>query len=265
MDLLDFVMSTVFPLEGESEGKSIVCGIAGAPGSGKSTLTQDIQRVLKAQKRRCVIFSLDDYYVCRAERLKLAQGVHSLLGVRGVPGTHELPLLFEHVEAELEGRVYAKPKFDKLKDDRVGTTRVTGQRPEVILVEGWCLGVLVQPESSLVIARNTMEAEEDADCLWRRYVNEQIDGYEKYWNRFHSSVYLKSPSFETVVGWRLEQEKSNVMADAAAPSSGMDRNQVTRFLLHYQRIIEWMNQNAETFFTHVLALDFQRKLILPGK
>ena len=265
MELLDFVMRTVFPLEEKRGVQSIVCGIAGAPGSGKSTLAHEIQRVLQSQKRRCVIFSLDDYYVCRVERLKLAQKVHALLDVRGVPGTHDLPLLFEHVEAEFTGKVYAKPKFDKLKDDRVGQTAVTGQRPEIILVEGWCVGVLMEPASSLLIARNTMEAEEDPDCLWRRYVNTQIAAYEKYWSRFNSRVYLKSPSFEAVVRWRLEQEESNVMETGADLSSGMNRDEVTRFLLHYQRIIEWMNQNAETFFTHVLPLDFHRKLIQTGQ
>ena len=38
------------------------------------------------------MLSLDDLYLPKAERLRLARDVHPLLATRGVPGTHDVAL-----------------------------------------------------------------------------------------------------------------------------------------------------------------------------
>src|SRR5262245_54933917 len=66
--------------------------IAGAQGSGKSTLSRLLSDELVRLGRRAVTFSLDDFYLTRREREALAAAVHPLLVTRGVPGTHDVDL-----------------------------------------------------------------------------------------------------------------------------------------------------------------------------
>ena len=58
--------------------------------------------------------SLDDFYLTRARRHALARTVHPLLATRGVPGTHDLPLLLDVLLRVRSGRPVRLPVFDKL-------------------------------------------------------------------------------------------------------------------------------------------------------
>ena len=65
--------------------------------------------------------SLDDIYLTRADREQLAQEVHPLLITRGVPGTHDLALGEQVLEALVQsdaGSRTAMPAFNKALDDR---------------------------------------------------------------------------------------------------------------------------------------------------
>ena len=65
--------------------------IAGSQGTGKSTLAQAVQILLRVQyAKQAVIFSLDDFYLTGAERQQLGEQIHPLLRTRGAPGTHDL-------------------------------------------------------------------------------------------------------------------------------------------------------------------------------
>ncbi len=69
-----------------------VIGIAGAQGSGKSTLVRDLAERLAGDGLRVATLSLDDLYLTRAVRQDLAARVHPLFATRGVPGTHDVAL-----------------------------------------------------------------------------------------------------------------------------------------------------------------------------
>jgi len=64
--------------------RPFVLGIAGAQGSGKSTIARAL-----AARFGCPVLSLDDLYLDGAARQRLAETVHPLLRTRGVPGTHD--------------------------------------------------------------------------------------------------------------------------------------------------------------------------------
>ena len=38
----------------------------------------------------CHVLSIDDFYLSKAKRKRLAASVHPLLAIRGVPGTHDV-------------------------------------------------------------------------------------------------------------------------------------------------------------------------------
>ena len=70
----------------------LVVGICGAQGSGKSTLTAVLRKLLEMRGLRVASLSLDDLYLTRGERRELAARIHPLLATRGVPGTHDVEL-----------------------------------------------------------------------------------------------------------------------------------------------------------------------------
>ncbi len=211
----------------------LVLGIAGPQGSGKSTLAGQLERALAAAGARPAACSLDDFYLSRARRRELAREVHPLLATRGVPGTHDVALL-RRVIAELggSGSVHL-PRFDKGVDDvmpRAQWRRL--QAPvDVVVLEGWCVGAAAQPPGALVRPANELEAREDADGAWRRYVNDALAGpYAALWRCLHGLVYLQVPDLDAVLRWRGEQER------ALPPAQRMSPAALRRFIAHYQRI-----------------------------
>ena len=224
-------------------GKPLFIGISGAQGTGKSTLAKFLQLALTEDEGwHVAALSLDDFYLTRAERLKLSKTIHPLLSTRGAPGTHDLKLLSSSIEqlVKLEpDHELALPVFDKAKDDRASVTAwpiVTGP-VDLIILEGWCIGSTPQTPAALSQPVNDMEREMDPGGDWRRYVNQRLDKeYADLFAELDYLFYLQAPDFEAVLRWRLEQEKKLAALSAPDDIGIMDRAQVTRFLQHFERL-----------------------------
>lgn len=206
-------------------------GIAGAQGSGKTTLAKALARALGA-----AAFSLDDVYLTKAERAALARDVHPLLAVRGPPGTHDLGLLAATIESLRAGRPTALPAFDKLADDRVPGPVFDG-RPAAIVIDGWCLGATPQAAADLVRPINALERDQDPDARWRTWINDRLAGpYAALFARFDLMIHLAAPSFDTVLDWRCEQEAGLI----GGPLPLGRRDELARFIQHFERITRHM-------------------------
>jgi D-glycerate 3-kinase len=246
-------------------GESRIVGINGAQGSGKSTLAQRLRHALeKDHDRSAVVLAIDDFYATRAERVALAQSVHPLLITRGVPGTHDVALLsatLDRLRDLRAGRTLRLPHFVKALDERAPADRgalVTGPA-DVVLFEGWCVGTPPQQAGALVDPINRLEADEDRDGRWRRYVNDQLAGpYARLFASVDHVVFLQAPDFAVVHRWRSQQEAGNA---AAAPGADhlMDVAALTRFIAHYERLtrhaLSALPQRADV----VIELDQQRR------
>jgi len=223
---------------------SVFVGINGAQGSGKSTLTRLVAEALaRFHGLRAAGMSLDDFYLTRAERLRLAREVHPLCATRGVPGTHDVELMRATI-ARLCGAQASEttpiPAFDKLADDRAPPADwpVFTGRPGVIMLEGWCVGVRRGDLPPYEGPINELERAEDPDGVWYRWSIEALGrGYEDLWDGFDLLVSIEVPDLETVIDSRLRQEDT-----LAAGSNGggagrprMDRAAVIRFVQHYER------------------------------
>jgi D-glycerate 3-kinase len=134
------------------------------------------------------------------------------------------------------------PSFDKAADDRRPEgewPRHTG-RADVIMLEGWCLGALPEEDAALHEPINRLEATEDADGRWRRYVNDRLRGeYRDLWAQLDVMLMLEVPGMEQVIEWRGLQERKLAEAHATtgAPGTGiMDEAELRRFVMHYERI-----------------------------
>ena len=191
--------------------RPLVIGVCGAQGSGKSTLCEALKKRLDADGIATVSLSLDDLYLPRVERERLSTDVHPLLRSRGVPGTHDVGLGLDVIKALAGTGEVAIPRFDKSVDDRLPREQwdAVVAPVRVILLEGWCVGACHQTAEALAKPVNSLEASEDADGRWRRYVNAQLAGsYQRLFGALDRLVLLAAPGFDVVHGWRLQQEEA---------------------------------------------------------
>lgn len=234
-------------------------GISGLQGSGKSTLAAQVAAEATRRGLRCALLSIDDVYLPRAERLRLARDVHPLLATRGPPGTHDVALAIDVLDALRQGRNVALPRFDKLDDDRLPSTlwpRVG--TVDLVLFEGWFLGTPPQDASALEVPVNALERDEDADGHWRHWCNASLArDYPALWQRIDRLLLLKAPSFEVVPEWRWQAEQA---LQAARPgAAGMDRTAIERFVQHYERTGRHALRTIPGIADRVIALDARRR------
>ena len=199
--VLQSLLQQVIPL-----ARPLVLGVSGAQGSGKSTLAKLLCGSLQQQGISAATVSLDDYYLSQQARQQLAVKVHPLLAQRGVPGTHDIGKALADVQAVLAGQAVALPQFDKAMDDRLAD--LPNQQLDVLIVEGWCLGVSAEALDVLAEPVNDFEARADADGAWRSYVNQQLAGsYAELWAYLQPLIWLKAPDWSSVCRWRSQQEQ----------------------------------------------------------
>lgn len=250
-----------------ARGPGFTVGICGTQASGKSTLTAVVARRLEDRGLAVAVLSLDDLYLTRAERARLAAEVHPLLATRGVPGTHDVALGEAVLDALKGTGEVALPSFDKAADDR----RPPGDWPrvqapvDVILFEGWCVGARPQPVGALAEPINPLERDEDPDGLWRAYANEALAGpYQALFGRLDLFVLLQAPSFEVVLDWRREQERKlreRLARQGSGSANAMGDEAVARFIAHYERITRWILKEAPGRADIVIRLDAERRPI----
>ncbi len=220
-----------------------ILGINGAQGSGKSTLAALLVPLLRALAGiRVVSLSIDDFYLSQDARKKLSQEVHPLLATRGVPGTHEVDLAMNTLKSlRLEGSV-CLPAFDKAEDDRIPEYQWQHilAPVDLIILEGWCLGVTPEDESALVTPLNLLEANEDPQGHWRRYVNEALSkDYAQWFGMVDFWLFLKIPDFSFVQRWRWQQEaklRERLQQEGKSLGKTLSPGSLERFIQHYERL-----------------------------
>lgn len=242
--------STYFPLacwlaeQAANHSGPFIAGINGAQGSGKSTLARLLTPLLtQGFGLNTCILSIDDLYHTRATRQTLAQQIHPLLATRGVPGTHDIELGLQLFNDLRQGASpLTLPRFNKALDDRCPTEdwpKVQGPI-DILLFEGWCIGAQPQTDDQLTTPCNLLERDEDPDGQWRHYANQQLQGaYQALFNHLDCLLMLKIPSFDKVLEWRWQQEQQ-LQRQSSAKLQIMDHAQITRFIMHYERLTRHM-------------------------
>jgi len=247
--------------------KLIIVGINGTQGSGKSTLADLLVFFFQQQYQlNAIALSIDDFYLTYQQRQDLAKTIHPLMATRGVPGTHDVSLANETLRQLIgnEGNVLI-PRFNKSIDDRHPESEWDEviAPMDIIILEGWCLGAEAQEGSELLSAVNDLEVNEDAQGVWRNYVNQQLlNVYPPLFQQVDRWIMLQAPSFECVFKWRLEQEhklrdklsKQGQLTD----NKVMDDVAVGRFIKFYQRITECLLKTLPAKVDYLLTLDENR-------
>jgi D-glycerate 3-kinase len=243
----------------------LLMGLCGAQGSGKSTAAAALAGLFGEAGLPAAVLSIDDFYRTRAERQRLARDVHPLLLTRGVPGTHDLPLMQAVIGALRSGARPALPRFDKARDDRVPERnwQAPAEPVRIVLLEGWCVGARPEPPQALAAPINELERLEDPDGRWRRFVNDALAGeYHPLFEALFPLVLLAAPSFDVVYRWRLEQEhklRDRLRREGGDASRVMDDAQVARFIAHYERVTRHILAEMPERADAVIRLDAWRQ------
>lgn len=250
-------------------GRPVLVGLNGCQGSGKTTLSDLLANLLRQEHgRSAVALSIDDFYLTAAQRQALAQSVHPLLRTRGVPGTHDMPLLQATLTALLDVNrttPVAIPRFDKAKDDRHPLADSIGADTpvDVVILEGWCLGAAPQTPAALQPAINSLERQFDPHGLWRNYCNGVLERqFPPLYALVDQWIMLAAPSFDCVFRWRREQERKLASSvTASGPNSIMDDAALRRFIQHYERITRDCLQRLPGVVDHLFKLDQERHIV----
>lgn len=198
------VIEYIGKLRREGSSRSVVIGVQGVQGIGKSFLCCDAIPSL-LQDCRVATLSLDDFYKPRAEMGEAT--------TRGHPGTHDIQLLAQSIDRLVRHREpVCVPVYDKTalngRGDR-GGWRSIDAAPDVVLVEGWCVGF-------------TADAVDDAT---NRHVAEYA---ELLLPRFDGLVVLQSDR-ALAYAWRERAEESSRRAGLGA----LSKEAIVLFVDHY--------------------------------
>ncbi|UTW00263.1 hypothetical protein KDW99_03755 [Marinomonas rhizomae] len=254
MDELYLPFSSWLSQKAHSGKGPLVVGVGGAQGCGKTTFCSVISRILKKGfDLNSIVISLDDLYSTRQDRMKFANQTTPMFSVRGVPGTHDVDFalsLFERLKNLKDGEVMKFPRFDKSIDDRKAVhlwQEVQGP-VDIVLFEGWCVGAPPMVEG-LGQALNELEAEMDADGLWRNKVNQLLkEDYKSLFSQIDLMAWMQAPDYNVVYHWRNKQERvlenhlhdiHGVLLDTI-DLKVMSSEELKRFMQYYERLTRHM-------------------------
>jgi D-glycerate 3-kinase len=170
----------------------------------------------------------------------MSKKVHPLFKTRGVPGTHDIDLIknFFNLAKRKNFKKIKIPRFDKSRDDRLKKKYWMNikKKPEIVILEGWCVGARSQSNSLIKKPINDLEKYEDKDSKWRKYVNKKLNNeYKFFFKMIDHFIFMKIPNFKMVFKWRLLQE-NKLRKKSYLNKKVMSINEIKRFIMFYERI-----------------------------
>ncbi len=236
-----------------------IIGLSGGQGVGKSTITDILKFILKKIYRlELCVFSIDDFYKTKTDRIKMSKNVHPLFLTRGVPGTHDTKLIsrtFKNLKKK-KFKKFLIPKFDKSLDDRCKKSRwyKIKKAPNIVIFEGWCVGAIHQKESALKKPLNLIEKKYDINLKWRKKVNNELrKNYKRIFNDIDKLIFLKAPSFNNIFKWRFLQEQKLKLTSKNKKT--MSKSEIKNFIMFYERITKKMMADFSKISDLTIFLD----------
>ena len=249
----------------KKKGKTLFLGFSGGQGSGKTTVAKILKIILKKFfKREIYVSSIDDFYKTLKDRNEMSHTIHPLFKTRGVPGTHDISLVkkfFDFIKKK-NFKKFKLPKFDKSMDERLKKKYWSNikKRPEIVILEGWCVGAKPQSNSIINKSINVLEKYEDKNLIWRKYANEKLKKeYKKLFAMIDHFIFMKIPNFNVVYEWRLLQE-SKLRKKSHSSKKIMSYNEIKRFIMFYERITLQMIKDLSKSASVVIFLKTNHKI-----
>ena len=228
----------------KKETPYFIC-LTGGQGSGKTTMSEFIQIVLTDFcKKRTVGFSIDDLYKTQKERRALADEIHPLCEVRGMPGTHDMNLGFDLLESLSNANPSSKtyiPSFNKPLDKHYPQSewKIFEGKPDFIFFDAWCGGVKPIIQTDWEPPMNKLEEEMDPEGIWSKWSNQELSkDYQRFFTLIDLLIFIRVPNMEHVFQsrWLQEQTLEENTTDPEMLKHIMTKEEVYRFVMHYERL-----------------------------
>ena len=204
----DWLWSIGLPLLSLAEqwqGERRLLGFSALPGCGKTTLGQWIEAAAKELRLSIQVVSLDDFYF-EADRLDAAMRGNPWGVPRALPGSHDLKLLHECLQAWRQGENVLMPCFDKAKrhgrGDRSGWRRCDA---DLLILEGWFVGCRSNGDSD-PDEPHLEEPLTPQELKWRQKLQPVLANYEATWGCFDQLWQLRAKDFNAPLLWKRQQE-----------------------------------------------------------
>ena len=266
-DVATFMLPVANRLFTKQQDKPLIVGIQGSQGSGKSTSAVFLKLLLEFEfDLKVATVSIDDFYLSNKERQALAKNIHPLLKTRGVPGTHHTDLITQQFNNFRSKDKLTLPQFDKATDNPKPKSEWLSidHQPDVLIFEGWCVGLTAQQKEHLTPAINQLEKNEDANGEWRAFVNKKLSQeYAYIFSQLDTLIVLQAPSFDCVFEWRQLQEQkliSKLEAQGKNTTLTLTPEKVKRFIQHYQRLTEHGLESLSKQANFILELNANHKI-----
>lgn len=227
----------------QHQGRPVIQGLLGSQGTGKTTLGIILTLILKHLGLRCLSISLDDIYKTHADRMRLRETDQRLIW-RGPPGTHDIELGIEILEQLKQRRSPVLiPRFDKSlhqgSGDRIAPEPVEGA--EVILFEGWFVGVRTIPVQAFNTPPPPIVTEQDRDFAIA--MNAKLYDYLPLWDCLDSLIVLHIKDYKLSQQWRLQTEQKM----ASMGKSAMSDAEIVQFVEYF-----WRSLHPQLFIPSIL-------------
>lgn len=251
----------------------LIIFISGPQGSGKTyTSVKLYEHFVKkyGESRSIAHMSLDDFYLKHEDQLKINEQYsnNKLLQGRGLPGTHDIPLLNQVLQNILKGKSERTdteflqiPRYDKSKfngeGDRSDTVEQCKIPVDICIIEGWFLGFtpLLSTQNEEPLLKGDMidvnaKLFMYCDLLWS---NPEINSL---------GIVLATNDISNVYEWRKQQEHETIREKG----NGMTDEQVIKFVdrympcykLYYDNFVH--GERLGSVATLTLGIDINRNL-----
>jgi len=189
----------------------------GPVGAGKSTLVRQLASLAPAQGLRLAVGSIDDAYLPLPERLNRLEG--NPFGVTRVPpGSHDVDLLVDRIEAWRGGSSLRLPRFDKTlaagQGDRCGDSE---ENADALVLEGWLMGCRPLGQDALATGSARLQDWDlsEAERNWLPRWDRELERYQPLWRIADGLWVLRPRSWGLARRWRFQAEARQRRAGGA--------------------------------------------------
>ena len=185
-----------------------IIGISALPGTGKTTLGKWLEAISLKLDFKIAVISIDDFYL-PSDEMRIAIKNNPWNVSRGFPGSHSVKLMHEKLlNWKINGELNV-PVFDKSLRNGLGDrSHWRFDRPDLLIIEGWFLGIKPFHGDINVNYQNIDSIEFNSHELSYRYIiQKNLERYLDVWSSIDNIWHLKPLEFEFMNMWKTNQEK----------------------------------------------------------